>query len=94
MPFVLGCVSDLDAHGFCRGYNNPLVMMGATLDRCLPGFQRHACNEAYVINQLLYQTNFVMPHAKAIIATKMATAKNINIISQVKRSFPQNLVLY
>ena len=43
---------------------------------------------------LLYQTNFVMPHAKAIIATKMATAKNINIISQVKRSFPQNLVLY
>ena len=31
------CESDLDAHGFCKGYNNPLVMMGVALDRCLPG---------------------------------------------------------
>jgi hypothetical protein len=31
------CVSDLDARQFCRGYTNPLAMMGAALDRYLPG---------------------------------------------------------
>ena len=30
------CVADLDAHWFCRGYNNPLAMMGVALDRYLP----------------------------------------------------------
>ena len=31
------CVADLDAHRFCKGYNNPLAMMGVALDRYLPG---------------------------------------------------------
>ena len=31
------CVADLDAHRFCRGYNNPLAMMGVARDRCIPG---------------------------------------------------------
>ncbi len=31
------CVADLDARRFCRGYGNPLAMMGGALDRCLPG---------------------------------------------------------
>jgi hypothetical protein len=30
------CVADLDAHRFCGGYNTPLVMMEAALDRFLP----------------------------------------------------------
>ena len=33
----LCCVSDLDARRFCRWYTNPLAMMGAALDRYLPG---------------------------------------------------------
>ena len=43
------CVADLDAHGFCRGYNNPLAMMGVALDRYLPGRNAMLANEAYVI---------------------------------------------
>jgi len=31
------CVADLDAHRFCKGYNNPLAMMGVALDSYLPG---------------------------------------------------------
>ena len=31
------CVADLDAHRFCRGYTNPLAVMGVALDRVLPG---------------------------------------------------------
>jgi len=31
------CVADLDARWFCRGDGNPLAMMGAALDRYLPG---------------------------------------------------------
>ena len=46
VPFLLCCVSDLDArpcqanldaHRFCRGYTTPLAMMGIALDRYLPG---------------------------------------------------------
>ena len=46
VPFLLCCVSDLDAkpcvadldaRRFCRGYTNPLAMMGVALDRYLPG---------------------------------------------------------
>ena len=43
------CVADLDARGFGRGYTDPLAMMGADSIRYLPGFQRHACNEDYVL---------------------------------------------
>ena len=32
------CVADLDAHGFCRGYTNPLEMMGVKRFRSLPDF--------------------------------------------------------
>ena len=42
------CVSDLDAHRFCRGYTNPLAMMGVALDRCLPGYNAMLANEVYV----------------------------------------------
>ena len=53
----LGCMSDLDAkpceadleaHGFCRGETNPLAMMGAALDRYLPGCNAMRANEIYV----------------------------------------------
>jgi len=30
------CVADLDARRFCRGYSNPLAMMGVALNRYLP----------------------------------------------------------
>ena len=43
------CVADLDAHRFCRWYTNPLAMMGAALDRYLPGRNTMLVNEAYVI---------------------------------------------
>ena len=33
----LGCVSDLDAHGFCRGYTHPLAMMGVHLTAVFRG---------------------------------------------------------
>ena len=32
------CVADLDARGFCRGYGNPLAMMGVKRFRVLPSF--------------------------------------------------------
>ena len=32
------CVADLDARRFCRGYTNPLAMMGVKSIRDLPGF--------------------------------------------------------
>ena len=32
------CVADLDARGFCRGYTDPLAMMGVKSIRDLPGF--------------------------------------------------------
>jgi hypothetical protein len=32
------CVADLDARGFCRGYNTPLAMMGVKRFRVLPDF--------------------------------------------------------
>ena len=35
---VKPCVADLDAHGFCRGYNNPLAMVGVKSFRVLPDF--------------------------------------------------------
>ena len=42
-------VANLDAHGFCRGYNNPLAMMGVALDRYLPGRNAMLANEVYVV---------------------------------------------
>ena len=51
--FLLCCVSDLDVHGFCRGYNNPRACMGVALDRYLPGavpcLQTKLCN-LWIIN--------------------------------------------
>ena len=32
------CVADLDAREFCRGYSNPLAMMGVKSICDLPGF--------------------------------------------------------
>jgi hypothetical protein len=32
------CVANLDARWFCRGYGNPLAMMGAKSIRDLPDF--------------------------------------------------------
>ena len=46
------CVADLDAGQFCRGYTNPLAMMGVALDRYLPGRNAMLVNDAYVINIL------------------------------------------
>lgn len=40
------------------------------------------------------QTSFVIPHAIARTAATIATAENMNIMSQLERSFPQNRVLY
>ena len=39
-------VADLDAHRFCRGYGNPLVMMGVALDRYLSGRYSILANES------------------------------------------------
>ena len=47
-----GCVADLDAHGFCRGYTNPLAMKGGVLIYCLSGRNTMLGNEVYVINIL------------------------------------------
>ena len=40
------CVADLDAREFCRGYTNPLEMMGVALDRYLPGRNAMLGNES------------------------------------------------
>ena len=46
--FLLGCNADLDAHGFCKGSNNPLAMMGVAPRRyfrgATPCLQRGLCN--------------------------------------------------
>lgn len=42
-------MADLDARGFCRGQTNPLAMMGAALDRYLPGRIAVIVNETYVL---------------------------------------------
>ena len=42
-------MADLDAHCFCRGYDNPLAMMGAALNRYLPGRNAILVNESYVV---------------------------------------------
>jgi len=42
------CVANLDARRFCRGYNNPLAMMGAALNRYLLGRNAMLVNEVYV----------------------------------------------
>lgn len=47
------CVADLDARWFCRGYGNPLAMMGVALDRYLPGRNAMLANESYVFNRIL-----------------------------------------
>ena len=44
------CVIDLDAHRFCRGYTNPLAMMGVALDRYLPG------RNAILVNESMYDS--------------------------------------
>ena len=46
------CEADLDAHGFGRGYNNPLAMMGVKRFRGLPGRNAMLANEAYVLLNL------------------------------------------
>jgi hypothetical protein len=43
-------VADLDARRFCRGYSNPLAMMGVALDRYLPERNAMLVNEAYVFS--------------------------------------------
>ena len=53
------CVADLDARRFCRGYNNPLAMMGVALDRYLPGCNAMLVNEAYVILSQVITSKFV-----------------------------------
>ena len=40
-------VANLDAHRFCRGYNNPLTMIDVALDRYLPGCNAMLANEVY-----------------------------------------------
>ena len=48
------CVADLDARPFCRGYSNPLAMMGVALNRYLPGRNAMLVNESMyrrIINQ-------------------------------------------
>lgn len=42
------CVADLDVRRFCRGDTKPLAMMGAALDRYLPGRNAMLANESYV----------------------------------------------
>ena len=42
------CVADLDARWFCRGYSNPLAMMGVALDRYLPGRNAILATKSYV----------------------------------------------
>ena len=42
------CVADLDVRRFCRGDTKPLAMMGAALDRYLPGRNAMLVNESYV----------------------------------------------
>ena len=54
---VKPCVADLDARGFCRGYSNPLAMMGVALDRYLPG-----CN-AMLANESMYETTLKQSNA-------------------------------
>ena len=48
------CVADLDAGRFCWGYTDPLAMMGAALDRYLPGRNAMLANEIYVENYEAY----------------------------------------
>ena len=43
------CVADLDARRFFRWETNPLAMMGAALDRYLPGRNTMLVNEGYVL---------------------------------------------
>ena len=47
-------VANLDARRFCRGYTNPLAMMGVALDRYLPGRNAMLVNESYVIKANQY----------------------------------------
>ena len=46
------CEADLDAHGFCKGYNTPLAKMGVALNRDLPGRNAMLAMTTYVINIL------------------------------------------
>ena len=43
------CVANLDAGRFCRGYTNPLAMMGVALDRYLPGRNAMLATKSYVL---------------------------------------------
>ena len=49
------CVANLDAHGLCKGYNNPQACMGVALDRCLPGRNAMLVNEDYVFEVRTYK---------------------------------------
>ena len=53
------CVADLDAREFCRGYTNPLAMMGVALDRYLPGHNAMLVNEILCIYNITFFNIFI-----------------------------------
>ena len=83
------CVADLDARGFCRGYTDPLAMMGVALDRYLPGRNAMLANETYVF---LLRTAFAMIAAttpEAMMTTISTGASTIPGIPAKKNPSPK-----
>ena len=82
-------VADLDAGRFCRGYTNPLAMMGVALDRYLPRCNAMLANETYVF---LLRTAFAMIAAttpEAMMTTISTGASTIPGIPAKKNPSPK-----